>query len=73
MNIINEVVKNIAHIGDIFAIPFFFLSFYYFYMIENRNLIENVLLLFSFCGFIADILFTYQYLSSTGTSLFAKK
>lgn len=75
MNIFNELVKNIAHIGDILAIPFFLLSFYYFYSIENRNLLENVLLLFSFGGFIADIIFTYQYISSTsnfGTSIFTK-
>jgi hypothetical protein len=76
MNIFNELVKNIAHVGDILAIPFFLLSFYYFYAIENRNMLENVLLLFSFGGFIADIIFTYQYLSSNynfGASFFTKK
>lgn len=47
--------------GDILAIPMFALSFNYFYKIKNRTLTEELLMLFSFIGLIADILFTYLY------------
>jgi len=55
--------KNISHIGDIIAIPFFYLLIIYFYNIKNKNLLEYILLLFSISGFILDILFTIQFLS----------
>jgi len=53
--------KNIAHLGDILAIPFFMLTFLYFYKINNKTMIEYLLMLFSFLGGILDILFTYLY------------
>lgn len=57
-----KIIKYISHFGDILAIPFFGLLIYYFYNINNRNIIENILLWFSLCGFIADIFFTYLFL-----------
>jgi hypothetical protein len=53
---------NISQLGDIFAIPFFALSFLYFYNIPEKNEIEYILLFFSFSGFILDILFTFLFL-----------
>jgi len=53
--------KNIAHLGDILAIPFFLLTFLYFYKIEHKTMLEYLLMLFSFLGGILDILFTYLY------------
>lgn len=53
--------NRLAHYGDILAIPFFILSLYYFWQIPQRTLIETVLLLFSFIGLSADILFTYLF------------
>ena len=55
-------LQNIGHYGDILAIPFFLLSSIYFYNIKNKNNLENLLLLFSLCGFILDTLFTYLFL-----------
>jgi hypothetical protein len=48
--------------GDMLAIPMFALSFNYFYKIKNRTLTEELLMLFSFIGLMADIFFTYNYL-----------
>jgi hypothetical protein len=53
--------KNISHIGDIIAIPFFFMIFIYFYNIQNRDNIENLILIFSIVALFADILFTYLW------------
>lgn len=54
--------SNLSAYGDILAIPMFLLSSYYFYKIENRNNIENLLLIFSIIGFIADVYFTFNFL-----------
>lgn len=59
-----KIIKYISHIGDIIAIPFFALFIYYFYNINNRNIIENILFLFSVCGLIADLFFTYLFFKS---------
>jgi hypothetical protein len=53
--------NNISHYGDILAIPFFALLSYYFYNIENKNTIENMLYFFSVSGFVLDILYTYLF------------
>jgi hypothetical protein len=58
----NKVLKDLPHIGDIFALPGFFFLIIYFLQIEDRTILENLLLLFSIIGFLADILFTYMYL-----------
>jgi hypothetical protein len=52
----------ISHIGDILAIPFFALLIIYFYNIPNKSTLEYILLLFSICGFLLDILFTFIFL-----------
>ncbi len=56
-----NIIKNISHIGDIIAIPFFILLVYHFYNIKNKNLIENVLFLFCICALFADLFFTYLF------------
>ena len=61
--IYNNFIKNCSHYGDILAIPFFALLVIYFYNIEHKSTIENVLLYFSIGGFVLDILFTYIFLS----------
>lgn len=53
---------NLPAYGDILAIPMFLLSSYYFYKKENRNSIENLLLIFSIVGFMADVYFTFIFL-----------
>ena len=61
----NNFIKNSSHYGDILAIPFFALLIMYFYKIEQKSKIEYVLLFFSICGFILDILYTYIFLSKS--------
>lgn len=62
------MLKNISHWGDIIAIPFFLLLCIYFYQIRNRNLIENILFLFSIVALMMDILFTYLFFASSTCS-----
>ncbi len=56
-----NIINNLSHYGDILAIPFFALLSIYFYNIENKNLLEYILLLFSMSGLILDILYTYIF------------
>lgn len=58
----HNFIKFSSHYGDILAIPFFALLVIYFYNIENKTIIEYVLLLFSISGFILDILYTYIFI-----------
>ena len=51
-------LHTLSNYGDIFAIPFFALLIIYFYGIENKSKYEYILLIFSVCGFILDIMFT---------------
>lgn len=57
----NNLLRNLSHFGDILAIPLFALLAVYFYNIENKSHIEYLLFLFSVCGFILDIIFTYMF------------
>jgi hypothetical protein len=61
----NNIINNSSHYGDILAIPFFALLLYYFYMIQDKSIIEYILFYFSICGFVLDILYTYMFLSRT--------
>ena len=58
---LNEIMENLTSYGDILAIPFFLLLTIYFYNIEKRSVTENILLLFSIGGLLADILFTILF------------
>jgi hypothetical protein len=59
----NNIINNSSHYGDILAIPFFALLVYYFYMIQDKSIIEYILFYFSICGFVLDIVYTYMFLS----------
>lgn len=56
-----QMINDISHIADILAIPFFALAVIYFYNIENKSNLEYLLLFWSVCGLVLDILFTWQY------------
>jgi len=58
---LNDIMENLSSYGDILAIPFFLLLTIYFYNIERRSVTENILLLFSIGGLLADILFTILF------------
>jgi hypothetical protein len=60
--IMKKIVNNISHIADILAIPFFALAVIYFYNIENKSNLEYLLLFWSICGLVLDILFTWKFL-----------
>ena len=59
----DNIIKNASHYGDILAIPFFALLMVYFNNIQDKSIIEYILLYFSISGFILDILYTYIFLS----------
>jgi hypothetical protein len=52
-----------SHYGDIAAIPFFAMLVFYFIRLKNKGILEYTLLLFSIGGFVADIIFTHQYVN----------
>jgi hypothetical protein len=60
--IMKKIMNNISHIADILAIPFFALAVIYFYNIENKSNLEYLLLFWSICGLVLDILFTWKFL-----------
>ena len=59
-----KLTNKIAHYGDIIAIPFFIITFLYFYSIENKTILENLIMIFITIALLCDILFTYIYLAS---------
>ncbi len=56
-----KLSNKLAHYGDMLAIPFFILSLYYFYLIENKTFLEWILTIFLTICLICDIIFTYIY------------
>lgn len=54
-------INNLSHLGDLIAIPFFFLLTYYFYNLKEKSILEYILFYFSLGGLIADIFYTYIY------------
>lgn len=62
------MTEIISHLADIYAIPLFGLSTFYFYNIQNKNKFEYILLLFSISGLIADILFTISFINSSNNN-----
>lgn len=59
------MIKNLENYADILAIPLFALLTYYFYKKQNKTDIEKLLFLFAITGLIADIYFTFNFLTST--------
>ncbi len=58
------MIKNIENYGDILAIPFFILLSYYFITKKNKTTLEYFLTAFALTGSVADIYFTYKFLTS---------
>lgn len=52
------ILQNIAHYGDILAIPMFLIIIYYFNIKKNKTKLEKLILLFLIIAFFADIIFT---------------
>jgi hypothetical protein len=52
---------KLVHIGDSLAIPAFFLLSEYFYLKENKSILEYFLFLFALIGLAVDSIFTYLY------------
>ena len=57
--------KNIVHYADMVAVPFFFITFIYFYKKTNKTLLEILIMIFLLIGFICDSYFTYNYLTDS--------
>lgn len=62
-------MRLLSHIGDILAIPFFALMVFYFYNMEDKSVVENILYVFSISGLILDIFFTYVFLCKRNKSI----
>jgi len=52
---------KLIHIGDSLAIPFFLLLSEYFYLKENKSILEYFFLAFTVFCFFIDLVFTYMY------------
>jgi peptidoglycan/LPS O-acetylase OafA/YrhL len=59
-----KLTNKLAHYGDILAIPFFVITLYYFYQIDNKSWLEVIVTMFLIIGLLCDILFTYIFLQS---------
>ena len=55
-------LNKLAHYGDILAIPFFMVTFVYFYQLQEKTFLENLIMLFIFIAFISDVIFTFIYM-----------
>jgi len=55
-------MKNLIHYGDMLAIFGFMFLIKYFSSIKNKTFFEYFLFVFSICGFIIDIYFTFLFL-----------
>ena len=53
--------NNLVYYGDMLAIPFFFITFIYFYKIDNKTLLEILIMFFALIGFLFDALATIIY------------
>jgi undecaprenyl pyrophosphate phosphatase UppP len=61
----NLTKENMVHYGDVLAVPMFFIASIYFIQKKNKTLLENILTLFVIIGFLADFIFTYNFLIGT--------
>lgn len=59
-----KLSNKLAHYGDIIAIPFFIITFIYFFNIENKTYLEYLIMTFIFIALVCDILFSYLYLTT---------
>ena len=57
-----KIDNNIAHYGDMLAIPFFIITLAYFYNIERKTLVEKLIMCFICICLICDIIFTTIYI-----------
>ena len=64
MKIDIKLNNELAHYGDVLAIPFFGLCIYYFMNIKRKTWFEYSLLIFTILGFCFDILYTYIYFTT---------
>ncbi len=57
-------LNKLAHYGDFLAIPCFIITFVYFLYIENKTLLEFAIMIFILVSLIADILFSFIFLTT---------
>ena len=61
--------NKLAHYGDLLAIPFFLITFIYFYQIENKTPLEYCLMLFMF--FVESVDYTTWFYAGFRKYIFA--
>jgi hypothetical protein len=57
-------LNKLAHYGDLLAIPFFILILIYFSQKEHKTLVEKLIMLFIALTLVADLLFSFIFLTS---------
>lgn len=57
------MIKNLENYADVLAVPLFILLSYYFVTKQNKSKLEYVLMFFAIGGAIADIYFTYNFIT----------
>jgi hypothetical protein len=60
----SNIVCRLRKLGDVLAIPLFLLLIYYLLMKRHRSFVENLLLFFAVIGFIADLTFSGEWLTT---------
>jgi hypothetical protein len=61
-----KLTNNLAHYGDILAIPFFILTLYYFIQISEKTYLEWIITAFLAVCLLGDILFTSIFFKLIG-------
>jgi hypothetical protein len=59
-------IRDAERVADLIAIPFFLLALLYLLQKRNKTLIEWILLLFVYVGFVLDTIFTLDFLNVIG-------
>jgi hypothetical protein len=56
-------ITHAERVADIIAIPFFLIAFVYLWRKANKSVMEWILMLFLFAGFVLDTVFTLDFLN----------
>ncbi len=59
-----KFTNKLAHYGDMLAIPCYFIVLFYFYQIENKTLLEMLIMAFIFMALLFDVVVTFIFLNT---------
>jgi hypothetical protein len=58
------MLDKISRVADVLAIPFWILLFFYFMTIENKTIVEYILLFFAMMGLALDTVFSLDFIGA---------